>query len=107
MTNTKTIIGTVIALIALWFVMTQCCIYTSIAVYTVADVCGMNPVICSTSVEGAEYYHAYVRIGATNFETQTLNIYKSGDVDYNNPVYTFDTVSEFTNAVDMSSPIKF
>ena len=105
--NTKTIIGSVLIAVFVWFVATQCCVYTSIAVFTVADVCGMEPVICSAEVEGRDHYHAYVRIGSDNIETQTLNLYHSSAVDYTNPVYVFVSATDFMDAVDMASPIKF
>ena len=105
--NIKTIIGLIVIVVAVWFVMTQCCIYTSIATYTVADMCGMDPIICNAEVEGEDYYHAYIRIKSQNIETQTLNLWHVDNVDYDNPVTTFETIDEFIDCVDMWSPVQF
>lgn len=97
-------LGTLV--LATLFIVTKCCIYTSIAAFVVLSAVGFNPVYCIAEVEGCDHYHAYVRTGDTNIDPSTLNMYQSPAVDYDNPVVILNTTSEFVDTVDMSSPVR-
>lgn len=109
MITMNTIVLTLTATILIWFVATQCCIYTAIATHTVLSTMGYSPVYCMgwvEEVDGVNHYHAWVRLGDRNIEQAFLNLRHSKKVDYENPVHTFNTTNAFTNRVDMWSPIR-
>ncbi len=91
----------------LTFISTQCCIYTAIMAFLILSSLGLSPIYCWGEVDGDDHYHVWVRVGSHNIETSTLNIYHSNMVDYEDPVATFNTTSEFVDRMDMLSPIRW
>ena len=91
---------------ALSFVSMKCCIYTAIIVYLLLAALGMSPVYCVGEVDGADHYHAWVRVGCQDIEPSTLNICQSKAVNYSEPDVTFNTTASFIDRVDMWSPIR-
>ena len=91
------------------FVSMKCCIYTAIIAFLILSTLGMSPVYCVgyvREVDGDNIYHAWVRIGSYDIEQSTLNIHHHGAVDYDNPIVTFNTTSEFVDRMDMLHPLK-
>jgi hypothetical protein len=98
--STKILIGFVLAIVLYCILAYNNCRDTSIFWFKMSKLLGIdNSYVCKGPVRGYDYNHAWLRIGNTNIETTTLNLYKSPRVDYINPLFVLDDIEQINNLI--------